>query len=63
MRALLVIAALTIGAATARADVAPDPGRPEFDTPQPMPDPLETTAAGVVLAAALAFVLARRKRA
>ena len=63
MRAILIAFVLACSAGAAFADVAPDPGRPDFDdTPLPMPDEPEDWAACAALLAAISL-MALRKRA
>ncbi|HJL03197.1 MAG TPA: LPXTG cell wall anchor domain-containing protein [Polyangiaceae bacterium LLY-WYZ-15_(1-7)] len=60
--------AVFASAAHARADVPPDPGRPEWhDAPLPQPEPLPEVAwlvfAGLLLAALAVSVVMRRREA
>ena len=64
VRLLWVIAVLSLGGASAAADVMPAPGRPEFpDTPQPEPQPIPLEVAFVVGMLVVGVLALRRERA
>jgi hypothetical protein len=63
-RLFALLALLAIALPVARADVAPSPGRPEWDeTPMPMPDEAPVEIAVVLLGVALVAARGARSRA